>query len=64
MTDETQQPKEEVEKISITFSKEELYARADDLNRDEDIQLFLKVQRGMLKFDELQKLTALLNKKK
>jgi len=53
---------EEEKKISITFTKEELYARADDLNRDEDIALFLKVQRGMAKFDELQKLTELLNK--
>ena len=53
---------EEPKRISVTYTEEELYARLDDLNRDEDVQLFLRVQRGMAKFDELQKFSGQLKK--
>ena len=61
---EENKPEEKEQKtISIKLTEEEVIADMEDLKRDEEINLFLKVQNGQRKFQKLLDLEKALNNK-
>ena len=50
-------------KYSLDFTEDELIDRARDLETDENVTLFLKSLDGQRKFEELQKIRQVLEKK-
>ena len=55
--------KVEEKTYTVSFTEQEIKERIVDLQQDANVDLFLKIQDGQKKFDELIKLSKLLEKK-
>jgi len=53
----------EEKKYTVSFTEQEIKEKIMDLQQDANVDLFLKIQDGQKKFDELIKLSKLLEKK-
>ena len=59
MEEENQKEK----KYTLVYTKDEIMKKIDKIQQSENLQLFLKTQEGAEEYDELVKLTELLEKK-